>query len=149
MSLKITIDDAIKKAMLAKDKERLTALRGIKSQILLAETEKGAGEDISEDVEMKLLMKAAKQRQESADIYQKEGRDDLYEKEMREYAVISEFLPKPLTDEEIESAVAKIIADSGASSLKDMGKVMGQASKKLAGKADGKKISEIVKKLLA
>ena len=149
MSLKNRFDQEIKKAMLAKDKDRLTALRGIKSQILLAQTEKGANEDLNEDVEMKLLMKAAKQRQESAELFKKEDRQDLYEKEMSEYKVIAEFLPKQLTEEEIEAEVRKVIEDLGVSDIREMGKVMGQSTKALAGKADGKKISEAVRKLLS
>jgi hypothetical protein len=149
MSLKVRIDAEIKKAMLAKEKDRLTALRGIKSQILLAETEKGVGDELKEDVEMKLLSKAAKQRQESAEIYKKEGRDDLYEKEMKEFKVISEFLPEQLSDEAIENEIKVVIKETGADSMKDMGKVMGIVTKKLSGKADGRKISDIVKRLLS
>ncbi|MEM7548790.1 MAG: GatB/YqeY domain-containing protein [Bacteroidota bacterium] len=149
MSLKNKIDQEIKQAMLSKEKERLTVLRAIKSQILLAQTEKGASDEITEESELKLLTKAAKQRKESAEIFQKEGRDDLYSKEIFEYEVISQFLPKQLSDQELEKEVKSIIEETGASEMKDMGKVMGIASKKLAGKADGKKISEQVKKLLA
>lgn len=149
MSLKKRVEQEMKKAMLEKNKERLTALRGIKSQILLAETEKGAGEELQEDVEMKLLTKAAKQRQESAELFKREGREDLYNKEMGEYEVIAEFLPKQLSDEEIETEVSEIIRELGVSDIKEMGRVMGQATKSLAGKADGKKISEAVRKLLS
>ena len=149
MNLKEQIDGDIKKAMLAKNKEELTALRGIKSMILLAETEKGGSGDISTDVEMKLLTKAAKQRKESAEIFQKEGRQDLAQKELFELDVISRYLPKQLSEEEITSELKKIIDQVGAKGPQDMGKVMGTATKALAGKADGKLISELVKKLLA
>ena len=149
MGLKIKIDEEIKKAMRAKEQDRLRALRSIKSMILLAETEKGGKDELNEEMEFKLLTKAAKQRQDSLDIYAKEGRDDLAAKERAELDVIQAFLPKPLSDEELQGALDKIIANVGASTPKDMGKVMGVASKELAGKADGKRISELVKKLLS
>lgn len=148
MSLKLTIESEIKKAMLAKDKARLQALRSIKSLILLEETKSGASQAISEEDELKLLTKAAKQRRDSADIYKQQNREDLYSVEMAELEIISEFLPKQLTEEELESELKQIIADSGAQGPKDMGKVMGLASKTLAGKADGKAISQKVKELL-
>jgi uncharacterized protein len=148
MSLKASVESEIKKAMLAKEKVRLTALRAIKSLILLEETKEGAGESLSQEEEMKLLTKAAKQRKDSAEIYKQQQREDLYEVEMAELAIISEFLPKQLSEEEIEHAVKEIIAEVGATSPKDMGKVMGVASKNLAGKADGKLISQKVKELL-
>lgn len=149
MSLKQQIDGDIKSAMLAKNKEELMALRSIKSLILLAETEKGVSAEISSEAESKLLMKAAKQRKESAEIFQKEGRDELAQKELLELAVISRYLPKQMSEEEIDTEVRKIIEQVGAKGPQDMGKVMGTATKHLAGKADGKMISEIVKKLLA
>ena len=149
MSLKTTIDNDIKKAMLAKSKEELEALRSIKSTILLAETEKGTVTEISTETEGKLLMRAAKQRKESAEIFQKEGRNDLAEKENFQLDVISRYLPKQLSEAEITEALKGIIATLGAKGPQDMGKVMGTATKTLAGKADGKVISEIVKKLLA
>ncbi|NOS92572.1 MAG: GatB/YqeY domain-containing protein [Cyclobacteriaceae bacterium] len=149
MSLKTQIDNDIKAAMLAKNKDELTALRSIKSMILLAETEKGGSGDLAQDIEGKLLMKAAKQRKESAEIFQKEGRDDLAKKELLEYEVISRYLPKQLTEEEISTELKKIMELVGAKGPQDMGKVMGTATKQLAGKADGKLISELVKKLLA
>lgn len=149
MSLKQTIDNDIKKAMLAKNKEELEALRGIKSQILLAETEKGGTGDIAQDVEMKLLTKAAKQRKESADIFTKEGREDLAKRELFQLEIINRYLPQQLTEAEITEELKKIIATVGAKGPQDMGKVMGTATKQLAGKADGKVISDIVKKLLA
>lgn len=148
MSLKQQIDNDIKKAMLAKNKEELEALRAIKSMILLAETEKGGSGDVSSDVESKLLMKAVKQRKESADIFIQQGRKDLADKELFQFEVISRYLPKQLSAEELEAAVKNIIAEVGAKGPQDMGKVMGVATKKLAGLADGKVISELVKKLL-
>lgn len=149
MSLKQQIDNDIKKAMLSKNKEELEALRSIKSLILLAETEKGgsAGE-ISSDLENKLLMKAAKQRKESADIFQQQNRSDLAERELFQLEVITRYLPKQLSHDEIESILKTVIHEVGAIGPQDMGKVMGIASKKLAGQADGKIISELVKKLL-
>lgn len=148
MSLKTTIDNDIKKAMLAKNKEELEALRSIKSMILLAETEKGVATEITAEVEGKLLMKAAKQRKESAEIFQKEGRSDLAQKENFQLEVISRYLPKQLTEAEILDELKKIVEQVGARGPQDMGKVMGTATKTLAGKADGKVISELVKKLL-
>lgn len=148
MSLKTTIDNDIKKAMLAKNKEELEALRSIKSMILLAETEKGHATELTSDVEGKLLMKAAKQRKESAEIFQKEGRADLAERENFQLEVISRYLPKQMSEAEITEALQAIVAAVGAKGPQDMGKVMGTATKALAGKADGKVISEIVKKLL-
>jgi uncharacterized protein YqeY len=148
MSLKQKIDNDIKSAMLAKNKEELTALRSIKSLILLAETEKGVSTEISQETESKLLMKAAKQRKESAEIFQKEGRGELAQKELVELEVISRYLPKQLTEDEVAVEVKKIIEQVGAKGPQDMGKVMGNATRQLAGKADGKMISEIVKKML-
>lgn len=148
MSLKTTIDSDIKKAMLAKNKEELDALRSIKSMILLAETEKGAATELTPEAENKLLMKAAKQRKESAEIFQKEGRTDLAQKEQFQLDIISRYLPKQLTEAEIVEAVKKMIAQVGATGPQDMGKVMGAATKALAAQADGKVISEWVKKLL-
>lgn len=149
MSLKQQIDQDIKQAMLAKNKEELEALRGIKSMILLAETEKGSSGEVAADTEMKLLMKAAKQRKESADIFTQQNRADLADKELKQLDVINRYLPKQLSEAEIADELKKIIAQVGASSAADMGKVMGMATKQLAGKADGKLISELVKKLLA
>ena len=125
------------------------ALRSIKSMILLTETEKGGSGEIPQETENKLLMKAAKQRKESAEIFQKEGREDLAKKELLELEVISRYLPKQLTEAEITDEVKKIIEQVGAKGPQDMGKVMGAATKQLAGKADGKVISDLVKKLLA
>ena len=149
MSLKSTIESEIKQSMLAKDKDRLRALRAIKSQILLAETEKGGSGELSEDTELKLLTKAAKQRRDSIDVFEQQGRDDLAATEKSELAVIESFLPTQLTEEEVEQEVKSIIAEVGASGPQDMGKVMGSATKKLAGKADGKMISSLAKKLLS
>jgi uncharacterized protein YqeY len=148
MSLKTEIDSAIKQAMLARNKEELEALRGIKSLILLAETEKGGTGDVAADVEMKLLMKAAKQRKESADIFAKEGRQDLAAKELLQLEIINRYLPKQMSEAELQAELKKVIESVGARGPKDMGKVMGVATKQFAGKADGKLISEIVKKLL-
>jgi uncharacterized protein len=148
MGLKAQIDSDIKKAMLAKNKEELEALRGIKSLILLAETEKGGSGEVSSEAENKLLMKAAKQRKESAEIFAQQGRGDLAQKELFQLDIISRYLPKQLTEAEITSELRSIIAEVGAAGPQDMGKVMGTATKKLAGMADGKLISEIVRKLL-
>ncbi len=149
MNLKQQIDNDIKKAMLAKSKEELEALRSIKSMILLAETEKGSVSEITPDIENKLLMKAAKQRKESADIFQQQSRKDLADKELLQLEVINRYLPKQLSEEEVAAAIKDIIQEVGAKGPQDMGKVMGVATKKLAGQADGKLISELVKKLLA
>jgi uncharacterized protein YqeY len=148
MSLKLNIETEIKKAMLAKDKDRLRALRGIKSLIMLEET-KGGSQGISEVDELKILTKAAKQRRDSADIYEQQNREDLASVELAELDIINEFLPKQLTEEEIETELKRIIAAVGAEGPKDMGKVMGAATKELAGKADGKVISQKVKLLLS
>ncbi len=149
MSLKQQIDADIKSAMLAKNKEELEALRSIKSLILLAETEKGGGGDITSEAEKKLLMKAAKQRKESAEIFEGQNRKDLADRELLQLEVINRYLPKQLSEEEIKSALADVIKEVGAKGPQDMGKVMGVATKKLAGQADGKIISELVKKLLS
>ncbi|RYE35876.1 MAG: GatB/YqeY domain-containing protein [Sphingobacteriaceae bacterium] len=143
-----TIDQDIKKAMLAKDDARLRGLRAIKSALLLARTEKGASDTVSEETELKVLQKLIKQRKESAEIYQSQNRDDLYQIEKEEMQVIEAYLPQQMSREEITVHVQEIIQKSGAASVKDMGKVMGAANKELAGKADGKTISEIVKQLL-
>jgi uncharacterized protein len=149
MSLKQQIDGDIKKAMLSKNKEELEALRSIKSMILLAETEKAGSDDLSSDTENKLLMKAAKQRKESADIFVQQNRKDLADKELFQYEVISRYLPKQLSEDQVKDALNAIIAEVGAKGPQDMGKVMGVATKKLAGQAEGKMISDLVKKLLA
>lgn len=148
MSLKEQIDADIKQAMLNKQKDELRALRAIKSLILLAETEKGKQDQLNEAVEMGILMKAAKQRRDSLQIYEDQGRQDLAQKEKEELTIIERYLPKQMSDEEIEVELSEIITSIDAHGMKDMGKVMGLASKKLAGKAEGKKIAELTKKLL-
>ena len=148
MSLETQINDDIKKAMLAKDKRKLEALRAVKSAILLAKTEKGHGKEMTEQDEMKMLTKLVKQRRDSAGLYKNQGRDDLAEEENFQLSVIGQYLPEQKSEEEVRKAVLEIIDETGASSMKDMGKVMGMATKKLAGKADNKMISDIVKKEL-
>lgn len=148
MRLKERIEGDIKKAMLAKDKVRLTALRSIKSMILLAETEKGATESLSPDTEIKLLTKAAKQRRESAEVYAKQYRSDLEETELAELAVIEEYLPQQLSEADLVERLVEIIQRVGASGPSDLGKVMGVAARELAGLADGKAISTTVSHLL-
>lgn len=144
-----SIDQEIKKAMLAKDQSRLRGLRAIKAALLMARTEKGPSEEITEETELKILQKLIKQRKESADIYKQQGREDLSIVEEEEIEVISTFLPKQLDRAEIEGIIAGIIKDSGATSIKEMGKVVGLANKALAGQADGKLIAEVVKAQLA
>jgi uncharacterized protein len=148
MALKEQIEADIKKAMLAKEKDELRALRAIKSQILLAETEKGAVEAISPETEVKLLMKAAKQRKDSAEIYAGQGRKDLEKIELDELSVIERYLPKQLSEEDLIEKLKVIIKDTGAKGPQDMGKVMAVASKELSGLAEGKVISFMVKSLL-
>jgi len=148
MALKETIENGIKDAMRAKDADRLRALRAIKSMILLEETSGSNAGALSADAEMKILMKAAKQRKDSLEVYVAQNRPDLAEKEQVELTIIEEFLPKALTDAELTSRIAEIIVQVGASSPADMGKVMGVASKALAGLADGKSISAKVGELL-
>ena len=149
MSLFDQISNDIKTAMLARDKQRLEALRGIKKEFIEAKTAKGADGELHDDVALKILAKRAKQRRESAQIYAEQNRPDLAGPELAEAAVIESYLPQPMTDAELEAALKEIIAEVGVTSAKEMGKVMGVASKKLAGKADGKAISEKVKALLA
>ena len=148
MSLKEKVEQEIKTAMKAKDKDALRALRAIKSQILLAETEKGGGKGLNHETEVQLLNKAAKQRRESAEQYRENNRPELAEAEEAELAVIEQFLPQQLSEAELEAELKQIIAQTGASSMKDMGKVMGVATQKLAGRADGKTISQKVRTLL-
>lgn len=149
MMISNTIDQEIKKAMLAKNQPQLRGLRAIKAAILLARTEKGSAEEMTEDAELKILQKLIKQRKESSDIYKQQGREDLALVEDEEIEVIGAFLPKQLDKSEVEAIISTIIKDTGASSMKDMGKVVGLANKELAGKADGKLIAEIVKAQLA
>ena len=144
-----TIDQEIKQAMLAKNQPRLRGLRAIKAALLLARTEKGSAEEVTEEAELKILQRLVKQRKESSDIYKQQGREDLSLIEEEESEVISGFMPKQLDRAEISRIIAGIIETSGVSSVKEMGKVMGLANKELAGKADGKLISEIVKEQLA
>ena len=149
MSLEQQIMAEMKEAMKAKDEATLRGLRAIKAEIIKAKTEPGAGGEIDEATEQKFLQKMMKQRRDSLDIYEKQGRADLAAKEKEEMAVIEKFLPKQLSEAEIKEAVGKIIAAVGAASPADMGKVMGVASKQLAGQADGKTISAVVKELLS
>ena len=149
MSLKTQIDNDIKQAMLAKEKDTLTALRSIKSLILLEETKEGGTGEIKPEDEGRLLTKGAKQRRESAEIFQQQNRHDLADKELAELAVIERYLPKQLAADELEAKLRDIISRVGAASPADMGKVMGIATKELAGKAEGRAISETVKRLLA
>ena len=149
MSLEQKIMAEMKDAMKAKDEATLRALRAIKAEIIKAKTDPGAGGSITEEKEASLLQKMMKQRKDSLEIYQQQARADLAKKEEEEIGVIERFLPKQLNTDELKAAVQKIIAETGASSPADMGKVMGAATKQLAGKADGKTISAIVKELLA
>ena len=149
MSLQENIDKDIKSAMLSKDAARLRGLRAIKAALLVAKSEKGATDVLTDETEIKVLQKLVKQRKESAEIYQQQNRDDLYQIELEEMQVIEAYLPKQMSREEVAVHVKDAIARSGAVSMKDMGKVMGLMNKELAGKADGKVISELVKELLA
>jgi len=148
MALKLTIENGIKDAMRAKDADRLRALRAIKSMILLEETSGSNTGEISTDTEMKILMKAAKQRKDSLEVYVAQNRPDLAEKEQVELTIIEEFLPKQLSESELTERISAIIAQLGATSPADMGKVMGVASKELAGLAEGRAISSKVGELL-
>jgi uncharacterized protein YqeY len=145
MGLQQDIMAALKDAMKAKDQTALTALRAVKSAILLAKTESGAQDELTEDQELKILQKQVKQRKDSAAVYQEQGREDLAAPELAEAEIISQFLPEALSEAEIEKVVIATIDQVGASGMKDMGKVMGLVSKQLAGQADGKTISNIVK----
>lgn len=149
MDLFDKISEDIKKAMLAKDRVRLEALRGIKKEFLEAKTAKGGDGTLPDDAATKILVKMAKQRRESAAIYSEQNRSELAENELAEMAVIEEYLPKQLTEEELTAELKKIIAEVGATDAKMMGKVMGVASKALAGRADGRAISAKVKELLS
>ncbi len=148
MALEQQIMAEMKDAMKSKNEAVLRALRAIKAEIIKAKTEPGAPAELDEAIEQKFLQKMMKQRKDSLEIFVQQGREDLAEKEREEMAVIEKFLPKQLSEEEIRSSVTAIIKETGASSAADMGKVMGVASKQLAGKADGKTISAIVKELL-
>jgi hypothetical protein len=148
MTLEQKIMAEMKEAMKNKDEGTLRGLRAIKAAIILAKTEKGFSGEITEDAEIKILQKLLKQRKDSLEIFNKENRPDLAQKEKEEIAVIEKFLPTPLTEDELRVELCKIIADSGAIGPSDLGKVMGIASKSFAGKADGKTISSLVKELL-
>lgn len=149
MSLQDQINNDMKEAMKAKDTVRLTALRAIKAQLLLAATEAGASGEASEEAGIKMLQKQVKQRKESAELYKSQGREDLAEPELAEAAIIEKYLPKQLTEEELKPILQGIIDQVGAAGPQDMGKVMGAATKELGGKADGKTISSVVRELLA
>jgi uncharacterized protein YqeY len=148
MSLINQIDQDIKQAMLAKQAERLRGLRAIKSALLLARTEKGATEELTKEAEIKVLQKLVKQRKESAEIYKAQKRDDLYNIEIDEMQVIEPYLPQQMSRFEIEGYIQEVINRTGATPVSDMGKIMGIANKELAGQADGRTISEVVKQLL-
>ena len=149
MSLEQKVMGEMKEAMKARDEATLRALRAIKAEIIKAKTDPGAGGEVSEEKEVSLLQKMMKQRKDSLEIYQQQNRADLAKKEEEEIAVIERFLPKQLSADELRTELQQIISDTGASSPADMGKVMGAATKKFAGKADGKTISAMVKELLA
>ena len=149
MTLEQKIMPELKAAMLAKDEKVVRSLRAIKAAIIVAKTAEGAGGELKEDDEIKLLQKLVKQRKDSLDIFTQQNRPDLASKEQEEIEVIEKFLPKQLSQDELKDEVSKIIAESGASSPAEMGKVIGLANKKLAGRADGKTISGVVKELLS
>jgi hypothetical protein len=149
MSLEEKVMADLKAAMLAKDEKSLRSLRAIKSAIIIAKTAEGSGGEIKEADELKMLQKLVKQRKDSLEIYEKQNREDLAEKEREEIGIIEKFLPKQIGEQELKEIINKIIVETGASSPADMGKVMGAANKQLSGKADGKTISGIVKELLA
>ena len=149
MNLEQTINNDIKAAMLARESQKLNALRAVKSAILLAKTQKGGGTDLDEEAEIKILKQLVKQRQESAETYLAQNRADLAAEEQYQLDIIKGYLPQMLSDEEVEATLKTIIADNGFSGMKDMGKVMGMATKTFAGKADNKTVSDIVKRLLA
>ncbi|HNY43472.1 MAG: GatB/YqeY domain-containing protein [Bacteroidota bacterium] len=148
MSILDRINEDIKKAMLAKEKEKLEALRAVKAAFLLAKTEAGASEELAYEKELQIIQKLIKQRRDAAEIYKQQNRMDLYEPEEFQAEIISQYLPAQLSEEELRLEISKIIQETGASSIRDMGKVMGIANSKLVGKADSKSISGIVKQLL-
>lgn len=149
MALFDQVSKDIMQAMKDRDQVRLTALRGIKKEFIEAKTAKGSDGEMSDETGMKILQKMLKQRKESAEIYKQNGRAELAESELAEAAVIEAYLPKPMSDEELTAAIKAIIAETGVTSIKEMGKVMGIASKQLSGKAEGKAISDKVKELLS
>ena len=148
MTLEEKINNDLKEAMKSKNEASLRGIRAIKSAIIVAKTEPGASKELNEEQEIKILQKLMKQRKDSLEIYEKENREDLAKKEREEIAVIEKYLPKQMSAEELKDVLKKIIADVGAKTPQDMGKVMGVATKQLAGKADGKAISAVVKELL-
>ena len=148
MDLFDRISEDIKKAMLAREKVRLEALRGVKKEFLEARTAKGAGGELPDEAAVRIMVKMVKQRKESAEIYTQQNRPELAEAEMAQAAVIEEYLPKALSADELRAELTAIIAETGATGPKEMGKVMGVASKRLAGRADGRAVSEMVKQLL-
>lgn len=148
MKLLDIIDSEIKKAMLAKDRTRLDVLRAVKKEFIEAKTAKNAY-NVSDNLETTILQRMVKQRKESADIFKSQGRDDLAEVEINQLSVLQEYLPEQLSEEELQAEIKSIIASVGASSMKDMGRVMGVATKQLAGKSEGKAISDMVKQLLS
>ena len=148
MLLTEKINEDIKKAMLAKEKDKLEALRAAKSAFLLAKTEKGANAELADEDALKIIQKLVKQRKDSAEIYKEQNRPDLYDKEVAEIKFLEEYLPEQMSEEELTKIIKDIIAQSGASSPSDMGKVMGMATKQLAGKADNKIVAQKVKELL-
>jgi len=149
MSLELTVNENMKKAMLAKDEVGLRSLRAIKAAVLLAKTAEGAATNLTEEAETKLLQKLVKQRKDSLEIFERQNRMDLAQKEKEELDVIERFLPKQMSEEEIKTVVSSIIKESGVTNISGLGQVMGLATKQLASKADGKLISTIVKELLA
>jgi len=148
MSLEEKINNDIKQAMLAREKEKLEALRAIKTALLVAKTEKGGSHEVTEEAELKLLQKLVKQRKDSAQIYQQQNRNDLADKELFEAKVIEEYLPEQISDEELTAIIKKIIEETGAKGVAEMGKVMAVAKTRLAGKAEGKVIADKIKSLL-
>lgn len=148
MNLFDQISEDIKKAMLARQKVRLEALRGVKKEFLEAKTAKGANGELTDETAVKIMVKMVKQRKESAKIYQENNRPELADNELAEAAVIEEYLPKQLTPEELEAEIRAVIAEVGATGPKDMGKVMGTATKRLAGRAEGRAVSDTVKRIL-
>jgi len=149
MSLEITINQDIKTAMLAKNESSLRGLRAIKSALIIARTEKGASDILTEEVEIKVLQKLVKQRKESADIYKSQNREDLYQIEADEIEVIEKYLPKQMSQDDLNTYIKGLITQLNVTSVKEMGKIMGLANKELSGKADGKAISETIKSLLS
>ena len=148
MSLEKTINDDIKAAMFAKDKKKLEALRAVKAAILLAKTEKSASGELQDDVELKILQRLVKQRKESGELYKNEGRDDLADDEFSQVVYIEKYLPEQMSEADVRIIITEIITATGALGMRDMGKVMGMTTKKLAGQADNKLVASIVKELL-